>query len=118
MTAVASVLVIGTFTALYRRSERRRVEFEGRVAAKLHDGTQALAAAAALNQRLEVARRRAFEAFDAAHRDEGEASWAQARAAASKMEANLKRAQAALEAALALDQANEHAREALGAALF
>jgi formylglycine-generating enzyme required for sulfatase activity/tRNA A-37 threonylcarbamoyl transferase component Bud32 len=116
--AIVGLLLVATFAGLYRRSERRRVEFEGRVATKLTEGRQALAQAEAMKQRLAQARDRAFAAFDFARRDEGESWWAEARAVAFKLEATLKRAQSGLEAALTLDQANEAAKEALGAAVF
>jgi formylglycine-generating enzyme required for sulfatase activity/tRNA A-37 threonylcarbamoyl transferase component Bud32 len=118
VAAVVAVAVVGTLAGLYRRSERRRLEFEGRVASKLTEGRQALAEAEAIKQRLTQARARAFAAFDGARREEGESIWTEARAAAAKLESNLRRAQASLEAALALDQSNERAREALGDALF
>jgi formylglycine-generating enzyme required for sulfatase activity len=117
ISAVA-VILVGTLAGLYRRSEQRRIEFERRVATKLGEGHQALADAAAMKRRLDVDRRRAFAAFDDAHNQEGEVTWTEARAEASKLESTLKRAQAVLEAALALDQTNEPAREALGQALF
>jgi serine/threonine protein kinase/formylglycine-generating enzyme required for sulfatase activity len=116
--SLATVAVVTTFAGLYRRSERRRVEFEGRVSSKLNEGRQAIVEGKAINQRLVEARRRAFEAFDGGRRDEGESMWTEARGAASKLESTLKRAQAVLEAALTLDHSNEQAREALGEALI
>jgi len=116
--SVVAVVLVGTLAGLYRRSERRRVEFEGRVTSKLNEGRQALSEASAINRKLGEARGRAFVAFDRARRDEGETSWTEARAHAAKLEATLKRAQAVLEAALTLDPSNERAREGLGQALF
>jgi formylglycine-generating enzyme required for sulfatase activity/tRNA A-37 threonylcarbamoyl transferase component Bud32 len=118
VAAVVAVAVVGTIAGLYRRSERRRVEFEGRVASKLTEGRQALAQAETMKQRLAETRGRAFAAFDYARSEEGESSWAEARSVASQMEANLKRGQSALEAALTLDPSNEPSREALGVAVF
>jgi formylglycine-generating enzyme required for sulfatase activity len=116
--SLVTVAVVGTIGGLYRRSEHRRLEFEGRVASKLNEGRQALAEAAATEQVMNDARRRAFSAFDGARREEGEVIWADARTSASKLDTSLKRAQMALEAAISLDPANGSAREALGEALF
>jgi formylglycine-generating enzyme required for sulfatase activity len=116
--SVVAIVLVATFAGLYRRSERRRVEFERRVAGKLEDGRQVLAGAEAIKRRLIEARGRAFAAFDGARREEGETIWSEARTAATKLEATLKRAQTALEAALALDQTNESARGALGDVIY
>jgi formylglycine-generating enzyme required for sulfatase activity len=118
VTSAVAMVLVGSFVGLYRRSDRRRLEFERRVASKVSEGRQALSEADAINRRLVEARGRAFAAFDRARREEGEAVWANARAAAAKLDATLKRAQAVLEAVLTLDQSNERAREALGDALF
>jgi serine/threonine protein kinase/formylglycine-generating enzyme required for sulfatase activity len=118
IASVVSLVVAGTLAGLYQRSERRRLEFEGRVASRLNDGRNSLAQADAITRRLLEARGRAFAAFDGARIEEAESSWTDARAHATKLEATLKRAQTALEAALALDQSNEQARKALGDTLF
>jgi formylglycine-generating enzyme required for sulfatase activity len=115
---VVAVVLAGTFVGLYRRSERRRIEFEARVASKVEDGRKALAEAEEIKRRSDIGRRRAFTAFDDGRNQEGEVTWTEARAEAATLESTLKRAQAVLEAALALDQANEPARDALGQALF
>jgi serine/threonine protein kinase/formylglycine-generating enzyme required for sulfatase activity len=118
VSSVVALVVAGTFVGLYRRSERRRLEFEGRVASRFNEGRQALLEGEALDRQLSDARGAAFAAFDATRRAEGESKWADARAYASKLETTFKRAEAGLEAALALDQSNERAREALEDALF
>jgi serine/threonine protein kinase/formylglycine-generating enzyme required for sulfatase activity len=116
--SLVTVAVVSTIGGLYRRSEHRRLEFEGRVASKLKDGRQALAEAGKIKTRLLAERKRAFRAFDGGRRDEGESVWAEARRDVARLEGTLNQAQAGLEAALALDQSNERAREALGDALF
>jgi formylglycine-generating enzyme required for sulfatase activity len=116
--ALVAITLAGTFVSLYRRSERRRLEFEGRVAVRLEQGRQGLAEAEQIKSRMVRDRERAFTTFDAAHREEGEAVWADARAEASNLDATLKRAQVALEAALALEQANGRVREALCQAIY
>ena len=116
--SLVAVVLVATFAGLYRRSERRRLEFEGRVSSKLNEGRQALAEADTINRRLIDARTRAFAAFDGAQGRRVRRSWADARVAATKLDATLKRAQAVLEAALTLDQSNDGARAALGDALF
>jgi formylglycine-generating enzyme required for sulfatase activity/tRNA A-37 threonylcarbamoyl transferase component Bud32 len=118
VASIVTVLVVGTLAGLYRRSERRRLEFEGRVASKLNEGQLALTDARALDAKLLEARGRAFAAFDGGQHDDGELAWREARADASKLDSTLKRAQAVLEAALALDPSNEHAHDALADALF
>jgi formylglycine-generating enzyme required for sulfatase activity/tRNA A-37 threonylcarbamoyl transferase component Bud32 len=118
VASILMVLVVGTLAGLYRRSERRRLEFEGRVASKLNEGRQALSDARAIDSKLNEARGRAFAAFDGGKRDDRELAWREARADASKLESTLKRAQAVLEAAVTLDPSNEHAHDALADALF
>jgi formylglycine-generating enzyme required for sulfatase activity len=116
--SVVAVTLVGTFLGLYRRSERRRLEFDGRVVAKITEGRQALAEAHTIKAALVEARGRAFAAFDGARREEGESHWSGARARAAKLEATLKRAQGVLEAALTLEQSNEKARAALADTLL
>jgi formylglycine-generating enzyme required for sulfatase activity len=116
--SLTAIFLVTTFAALYRRSERRRVEFERRVVIQLAQGRQALTEAERLKTGLVLDRQRAFAAFDAGRSDEGEAIWTEARAKASKLDSTLKRAQGVLEAAVALDQTNDHAREALGEAIY
>jgi formylglycine-generating enzyme required for sulfatase activity/tRNA A-37 threonylcarbamoyl transferase component Bud32 len=114
LATVAVVVLAGSIGGLYRRSERRRVEFESRVTRKVDEGRAALAEAEVIRGWLMEARARAFAAFDGGKREEGESGWAEARADAAKLESTLKRAQAVLEAAEELDHGNEQAREALG----
>jgi len=116
--SLTAVVLVATFAGLYRRSERRRIEFERRVASKVEDGRKAMAEAESIKSRLVDARARAFAAFDGARREEAEAMWSDARAAAATLGATVKRAQNVLEAALALDQTNESARAALGDAIY
>lgn len=118
VTTVVVAAVLGTIGGLYRRSERRRVEFERNVAGKLNEGRAALAQADTIEKRLGEMRQRAFATFDRDQRDEAESIWTEARANAAKLETTLKRAQSVLEAALALDQSNDQAREVLGNTLF
>jgi formylglycine-generating enzyme required for sulfatase activity len=116
--SLVTVAVVGTIAGLYRRSEHRRLEFEGRVVSKLSEGRQAMAEAGVIKESLVAARARAFGAFDGNRRDEGEAIWSEVRRDAATLEGTLKQAQTGLEAALALDPNNERARDVLGDALF
>jgi formylglycine-generating enzyme required for sulfatase activity/tRNA A-37 threonylcarbamoyl transferase component Bud32 len=118
VVAVVATVLGTTFAGLYRRSERRRVEFERRVATKLNEGRQALGSADEISRRLTDTRNRAFAAFDGARPEEAESIWSEARSNAAKLEATLKRAQSVLEAALTLDQANDQALASLGQAIF
>ncbi len=116
--SLAALVLVVTLAGLYRRSERRRVEFERRVASKMEDGRKAMAEAESIKRRLVDTSARAFAAFDGARREEAEAIWSDSRAVATTLAATVKRAQNVLEAALALDQTNENARAALGEAIY
>ena len=115
---LAIVVVAAGVIGLQRHFERRRAEFEGRVAALLDEGDQAFREAQATKGRFESLRSSALASFDAGDREGGEQTWGEVRAVSTALDTALERAERALEAALTTDEGRTETRRRLAEALF
>jgi serine/threonine protein kinase/formylglycine-generating enzyme required for sulfatase activity len=116
--AVAVVVLAATGVGLQRHFERRRLELERRISAKLGEGEKAFADARALKTQAAELRARALAAFDAHDRTVGERAWGEARVEAGALDRALERTQGALQAVLAMDKGRADARRPLVEATF
>jgi formylglycine-generating enzyme required for sulfatase activity/tRNA A-37 threonylcarbamoyl transferase component Bud32 len=119
VTITVAVVAAATIVfGLQRRAERRRSEFEQRIAVRLAEGNKALGEAEALRGRVHDLRKQAFALFDGDDHERGERVWTTARAVSASFDAALDSAQRAFAAALERDHSRGETQRLLAKVVF